>query len=526
MKKLIRIHNLKIKVTENEEVLAKKIKQKLHVQKNYPYKIRKRSIDARNKKEIYYVYEIDVLADKEDMILKKNKDLTKSTEEKYVFPYQNNHKECLSPIIVGCGPAGLFCGYFLALAGFHPILIDRGENIEKRVKTVEEFWASGKLKENSNVQFGEGGAGTFSDGKLNTMIKDKKHLGASVLELFVKFGAPEEILYDSKPHIGTDLLRNIIKNMREEIIRLGGRFYYETTLTDLEIKENKLCQIEVNHEHWIDCKNLVLAIGHSARDTFELLLKRKVKLAPKPFAVGVRIEHSKDMIDKSQYGELKSILPPASYKLTYTTKQGRGVYTFCMCPGGYVVNSSSEKNHLVINGMSNYQRESPNSNSAIIVTVTPKDFGFSPLDGVKFQKDLEKKAYESGHGSIPSQRLEDFYKNQITKEFTKIKPVHKGTTTTSNLNEILPPFISDSIKEALIEFGKKIEGFDSKDAILSAIESRSSSPVRIERNEYGEANIAGIFPCGEGSGYSGGITSSAIDGIKAAECVAKKITKY
>ena len=523
---MIRIHNLKIKVTENEEVLAKKIKQKLHVQKNYPYKIRKRSIDARNKKEIYYVYEIDVLADKEDMILKKNKDLTKSTEEKYVFPYQNNHKECLSPIIVGCGPAGLFCGYFLALAGFHPILIDRGENIEKRVKTVEEFWASGKLKENSNVQFGEGGAGTFSDGKLNTMIKDKKHLGASVLELFVKFGAPEEILYDSKPHIGTDLLRNIIKNMREEIIRLGGRFYYETTLTDLEIKENKLCQIEVNHEHWIDCKNLVLAIGHSARDTFELLLKRKVKLAPKPFAVGVRIEHSKDMIDKSQYGELKSILPPASYKLTYTTKQGRGVYTFCMCPGGYVVNSSSEKNHLVINGMSNYQRESPNSNSAIIVTVTPKDFGFSPLDGVKFQKDLEKKAYESGHGSIPSQRLEDFYKNQITKEFTKIKPVHKGTTTTSNLNEILPPFISDSIKEALIEFGKKIEGFDSKDAILSAIESRSSSPVRIERNEYGEANIAGIFPCGEGSGYSGGITSSAIDGIKAAECVAKKITKY
>ena len=234
------------------------------------------------------------------------------------------------------------------------------------------------------------------------MIKDKKHLGASVLELFVKFGAPEEILYDNKPHIGTDLLQGVIKNMREEIIRLGGRFYYETTLTDIEIKENKLCQIEINHEHWIDCKNLVLAIGHSARDTFELLLKRKVKLVPKPFAVGVRIEHSKDMINKSQYGELKSVLPPASYKLTYTTKQGRGVYTFCMCPGGYVVNSSSEKNHLVINGMSNYQRESPNSNSAIIVTVTPKDFGTSPLDGVKFQKNLEQKAYELGHGSIPS----------------------------------------------------------------------------------------------------------------------------
>ena len=525
MKKLIRIHNLKIKVTENEEVLAKKIKQKLHVQENYPYIIRKRSIDARNKKEIYYVYEIDVLAKNEDMILKKNKDLTKSIEEKYVFPYQTNNKECLSPIIIGCGPAGLFCGYFLALAGFHPILIDRGESIEKRVKTVEEFWASGKLKENSNVQFGEGGAGTFSDGKLNTMIKDKKHLGASVLELFVKFGAPEEILYDSKPHIGTDLLQGVIKNMREEIIRLGGRFYYETTLTDIEIKENKLCQIEINHEHWIDCKNLVLAIGHSARDTFELLLKRKVKLVPKPFAVGVRIEHSKDMINKSQYGELKSVLPPASYKLTYTTKQGRGVYTFCMCPGGYVVNSSSEKNHLVINGMSNYQRESPNSNSAIIVTVTPKDFGTSPLDGVKFQKNLEQKAYELGHGSIPSQRLEDFYENQITKEFTTIKPVHKGATMKANLQEILPSFICDSIKEALVEFGKKIEGFDSKDAILSAVESRSSSPVRIERNDYGETNIAGIFPCGEGSGYSGGITSSAIDGIKAAEWVAQKITK-
>ena len=525
MKKLIRIHNLKIKVTDTEEVLEKKIRQKLHVQENYPYKIRKKSIDARNKKEIYYVYDIDVLAKKEDTILKKNKDLTKSSEEKYVFPYQNNNEKSLSPVIVGCGPAGLFCGYFLALAGFHPILIDRGERIEERVKTVEEFWNTGKLKENSNVQFGEGGAGTFSDGKLNTMIKDKKHLGASVLELFVKFGAPEEILYDSKPHIGTDLLRNIIQNMREEIIRLGGRFYYETTLTDIEMKENKLCQIQVNNEHWIDCKNLVLAIGHSARDTFELLLKRKVKMVPKPFAVGVRIEHSKDRIDSSQYGEQKKFLPPASYKLTYTTKEGRGVYTFCMCPGGFVVNSSSEKKHLVINGMSNFKRESPNSNSAIIVTVTPKDFGTSPLDGVKFQKDLEKKAYEIGDGLIPSQRLEDFYENRITKEFISIKPVHKGATKKSNINDILPSFICDSIKEALQEFGKKIEGFDAKDAILSAVESRSSSPIRIERNEYGETNIAGIFPCGEGSGYSGGITSSAIDGIKAAEWVAQKMLK-
>lgn len=523
MKKLIRIHNIKIKVTEPEEVLVKKIKQKLHVKEIESYKINKRSIDARNESEIYYVYEVDVAIKNEESILRKKKEFTKTPNETYQFPYKNTKREILSPVIVGCGPAGLFCGYFLALAGFCPILIDRGEEIEKRVKTVEEFWSTGTLKENSNVQFGEGGAGTFSDGKLNTMIKDKRHIGKEVLRLFVQFGAPEEILYDSKPHIGTDLLRNVIKNMREEIIELGGSFHFETTLTDIEIKENKLCQIELNHEQWIDCQNLILAIGHSARDTFELLLKRKVKIVPKPFAVGVRIEHLKEMINASQYKEFMNILPPASYKLTYTTKKGRGVYTFCMCPGGYVVNSSSEKNHLVINGMSNYKRESSNSNSAIIVTATPKDFGPCPLDGVKFQRELEKKAYELGNGSIPSQRLEDFFENRPTTEFKNVVPVHKGSTIPANLNEILPDFIREAIKEALPEFGKKIAGFDSKDAIISAIESRSSSPVRIERNDYGEANIEGIFPCGEGSGYSGGITSSAIDGVITSEKVAYKI---
>ena len=271
MKKLIRIHNIKIKVTEPEEALVKKIKQKLHVKEIESYKINKRSIDARNESEIYYVYEVDVAIKNEESILRKKKEFTKTPNETYQFPYKNTKREILSPVIVGCGPAGLFCGYFLALAGYRPILIDRGEEIEKRVKTVEEFWSTGTLKENSNVQFGEGGAGTFSDGKLNTMIKDKRHIGKEVLRLFVRFGAPEEILYDSKPHIGTDLLRNVIKNMREEIIELGGSFHFETTLTDIEIKENKLCQIELNHEQWIDCQNLILAIGHSARDTFELL---------------------------------------------------------------------------------------------------------------------------------------------------------------------------------------------------------------------------------------------------------------
>lgn len=520
---MIRIKNLKISVKENQGVaLLKKITKELRTTPTN-YEIKKRSIDARDKSDIFYVYDIfaDVIG--EEKILKHNKKLEQVIPKKYVFPFQT--KEQVSPkiVVVGSGPAGLFCAYHLAEQNLNPIIIERGECIEKRVATVEKFWMTNELNENSNVQFGEGGAGTFSDGKLNTLVKDKNLRGTRVLELFVKFGASKEILYDSHPHIGTDILRNVVKNMREEIISLGGKFYFDTKLTNIKIKNNKVSDIELNHNTWLKTDYLVLAIGHSARDTFEMLYEKNIPMHSKPFAVGVRIEHEKELIDNSQYGDLKRYLPPASYKLTYQTKEKRGVYTFCMCPGGFVVNSSSEKNRLVINGMSNYKRESSSSNSAVIVTISPKDFGDRPLDGMYYQRTLEEQAYKIKNGKIPSQRLIDFYKNVETKEFPKFKGSHKGLTSGANLNLILPSIITDAIKEALPEFGKKIKGFDNDDAILSGIETRSSSPVRIERNEDCVSLIDNLYPCGEGAGYAGGITSSAMDGIKVSECLVKNI---
>ena len=525
---MIRVRQIKVEVSLNSSnTLKKAIAKKLNVNidsiKNYI--IKKQSLDARNKNKIFYFYEIDVCLDNEKGVLKRNKskDIFISPNETYLF-FSFLRKLNNRPIIVGSGPAGLLAAYLLAENGYKPIIIERGEKVEDRVKTIQTFWNTGKLNPESNVQFGEGGAGTFSDGKLNTLVSDANYRGKKVFEIFVECGAPKEILYSYKPHIGTDVLVNVVKNIRNKIITMGGEFLYNTCLTDLLIKDNTLYEIEVNGHIKMPCDCLVLAIGHSSRDTFKMLLDKGINMEAKPFAIGVRVQHSQDMINKSQYGDkYKDLLGNASYKLTYKANNGRGVYSFCMCPGGYVVNASHEKNHLVINGMSNHDRNSKNANSAIIVTIFPRDFGAMPLDGVKYQRALEKKAYCLGNGNIPVQLLGDFINNKLSTSFGKVEPVFKGGYQFSNLNELLPSEISDSLKEAFPYFGSKINGFDSYDTILAGIESRTSSPVRIIRNENFEANIKGIYPCGEGAGYAGGITSAAIDGIKVAEAIASNL---
>ena len=503
---MLRIKDIKVKV-EDKDKLNKKIASKLGIKEENikNIKILKESIDARRKPDIYYVYEVAI-----DTDVKLN--LEEYIEEKYELKV---NKKIDKPIIVGSGPAGLFAAYMLSINGCNPIIIERGEKIEDRVKSVEEFWNYGKLNINSNVQFGEGGAGTFSDGKLNTLVKDKENRCKKVFEIFIENGAPEDILYVNKPHIGTDLLRKVIVNMRNKIISNGGTFMYNTTLTNLIIEDGILKGIIVNDNERIYTNNLILAIGHSARDTFKMLYENKLNMSSKPFAIGVRIMHPQDMINKSQYGDV--VLPPASYKLTHKAKNGRGVYSFCMCPGGFVVNASSGENRLVINGMSNHNRGEYCANSAIIVTVSDKDFGNEVLSGIEFQRNLESKTYEVGDSFIPVQLYKDFKNNKVSTSFGEFNPVIKGNYKFCNLNDIFPEDIINALIEGIDSFGKKIKGFDRDDAILAAIESRTSSPVRIIRDDNFESNIKGIYPIGEGAGYAGGITTSAIDGLKVVE---------
>ncbi|MBO5414903.1 MAG: NAD(P)/FAD-dependent oxidoreductase [Bacilli bacterium] len=520
---MIRLRQIKVEVDkDNIELLKKKVISKLSIKDIdiISFKINKKSIDARKKDLIYYVYEVDLEVINEDKVLRNNKsnDIIKIENEEYNINVCGNKKLNNRIVIVGSGPAGLFCAYTLASLGYKPLIIERGEKIEDRVNTVEKLFNEGILNKNSNVQFGEGGAGTFSDGKLNTLVKDKFNRCKKVYEIFVENGAPEEILYLNKPHIGTDILRNVIINMRNKIISNGGEFRYNTTLTNLVIKEEKLEKIEVNNNELIDCEVLVLAIGHSARDTFKMLHENNLVMSPKPFAVGIRIMHPQEMINQNQYGN-KYKLPPADYKLTYNTKEKRGVYSFCMCPGGYVVNASSEEKLLAINGMSNHARDSVTSNSAIVVTVNPNDYGNSILDGIKFQRDLETKAYNIGNGKIPVQLYKDYKNNRISTNFGEVEPIIKGMYTFANINEIFPDFINNSLKEAIDYYDTKIKGFSRSDAIVAGVESRTSSPIRIERDENFNSSVCGIYPIGEGAGYAGGITTSAIDGLKVSEVI-------
>ena len=535
---MIRISQLKLNIGHKDSELRKVVLKKLRIKEEQlcDIKIFRRSLDARDNLNIKYIYTVDVSIYDEDRVLKKfsrDKNISRSEPVIYRLPEQGNEILTYRPCIVGSGPAGLFCTYFLAKNGYRPILIEQGQDVDERQKSVEAFWNEEKgINPLSNVQFGEGGAGTFSDGKLNSSVKDVSGRKTEVLKTFVKGGASEEILFAAKPHVGTDVLRKVVKNLREEIKRCGGEVLFNTKFIDFTAPEGKLrsitvCEADLKTRE-IPCTKLVLAIGHSSRDTFELLYRKGLKIQSKPFAVGVRCEHTRDMIDASQYGQdyrklYEGRLPAADYKVTYKSKDGHGVYSFCMCPGGYVVNSSSEEGRICVNGMSYSGRNGKNSNSAIIVSVSPEDIGAAddPMKAVNFQRELEEKAYTSGNGRIPVQRLADFYSNESSTSFGKITSETKGAVSFANLNDVLPEFISRNLKEAFPEFGKMIRGFDAPDTLLSAVETRTSSPIKILRDESMQSNIRGIYPCGEGAGYAGGITSSAIDGIKVFEEIYK-----
>lgn len=528
---MIRITQLKLPVEHTPEQLKKKIAKTLKcAEDTFSYEIVRQSLDARHKDDKKFVYTVDVKTAAEQKILRKvhSNNIMSINKKDYQFPLPGTEKLEHVPVIVGSGPAGLFCAWYLARAGYRPLVLERGQEAQKRKETVDRFWKDGVLDPDSNVQFGEGGAGTFSDGKLNTLVKDPNGRNHEVLKRFVEAGAPEEIVYQQKPHLGTDVLIGIVETMRHQIEEMGGSFRFETKVTDLCIENGHLTAVEVNNEEKIPADACVLALGHSARDTFDMLHRRGVYMEPKSFAVGLRMEHPQKMINYDLYGEEENeFLGAASYKVTHTCENGRGVYSFCMCPGGYVVNASSEQGMLAVNGMSYQARDSKNANSALIVTVTPEDFPEEgPLGGISFQRELEKRAWEIGKGKIPVQLFGDYKLHQKSSSFGEIEPQMKGAHVFADVRSILPKEIGDSIEEGVLAFGRKLKGFDRNDAILSGVESRTSSPVRIVRNREGYSNIEGIYPCGEGAGYAGGITSAAMDGIKTAEFICEKFRNF
>lgn len=517
---MLRLENIKIHEDLSEEEVVKEAcrKYKLDYREVEKYTIFKKSIDARNKDDIFYNYTIDVKYTGK----KEYGNIKVVNKENFELKINNKRTSTARPVIIGAGPAGLFCALILVNNGIKPIVIEQGKMVEDRKKDIDNFLKTGILNPNSNIQFGEGGAGTFSDGKLTTGVNNS--LCRVVLNEFVKFGAPNQIMYVNKPHIGTDNLINIIANMRNYITEHGGEFLFENKVVDLEIENEKLKSIIYKNEKeeysTIYTDTAVFAIGHSARDTFEKLYEKGLNMEKKNFSVGVRIEHKQEMINKSQYGEKTNLkLPPAEYKLAYHGNNNRSCYTFCMCPGGTVMASSSNFGEIVTNGMSKFARDGENANSALLVNITPEDFkGDSPLEGIYFQKELEEKAFKLGGENYfaPIQRVGDFLENRKTTTLGEVKPTYKPGVTFSNLQEILPEYVTETLKSGIQDFDKKIKGFANPDSILTGVETRSSSPVRIVRNEECMSNIKGIYPAGEGAGYAGGIMTAAVDGIKCA----------
>lgn len=528
----IRINNIILSIEEDNSLIKKKVAKKLRIKEEdiHSLKVIKESIDARKKDDIKFNYCVDITCDNEKSIVKKiNNNNVKledeNKEEKFIY---GNKKLKSRPVVIGFGPAGIFASLTLAKHGYKPIVFERGEDVDKRTETVEKFWDTGELNLNSNVQFGEGGAGAFSDGKLTTRIKDKRC--TFVLEEFVENGAPEEITYVGKPHVGTDILKGVVKNIREKIKKLGGEVHFNSKLEKINVEDGKLKSLIINGKE-IPCECLILAIGHSSRDTYEMLYNNKVLMEQKPFAIGVRIEHPQDIINKSQYGKYANHpkLKAADYRLTYQSKkENRGVYSFCMCPGGVVVGAASEEGRLVSNGMSYHARDLENANSALVVTVGPEDFkGEHPLAGMEFQRHYESLAFKLGGGNYkaPVQLIGDFLNDKKSTKLGSVIPTYKPGFEFRELKECLPKAVVDTLKEGILVFGKRIDGYDMYDGILTGIETRTSAPVRILRNEKLQSvSVKGLYPTGEGAGFAGGIISAAVDGIKASERIMEEYT--
>lgn len=531
---MIRISGIRIPITrDNPDELERKICSRLNIRGKdlISFSIFKQSIDARKKNIVYFVYTVDAECVGESELLARNpgQSLSETPDMGYSYVEPGSSPLPCRPVVVGTGPAGLFAGLILAEMGYNPLLIERGLDAERRKSAVFRFWEKALLDPECNVQFGEGGAGTFSDGKLTTQTRDTRN--RKVIEEFIAAGAPEEIIYSYKPHIGTDKLLTTVQNLRQKIIAAGGEVRFGCKLTDIRLEGSQLTAVVVNNSEVIPVSALVLAVGHSARDTYEMLHKRGAAMAQKAFSIGARIEHPQEMINRTQHGSFAghSKLGAADYKLAYHSPNGRTAYTFCMCPGGTVVAAASDIGQVVTNGMSEYARDGRNANSAFLVNVGPGDYGSDhPLAGIVFQQRWEHLAFALGGSncSAPVQLLGDFVHDRKGSAVGTVKPTYTPGVQPADLRECLPAFIVETLKEAVPHLDKKLRGFAIEEAVLTGVETRSSSPVRILRDDSFQSNIAGLYPAGEGAGYAGGIVSSAVDGIKAAEAIAKKYKPF